>query len=266
MVERVEVRAYERGVWIVALLVSAVCWVLTVGSAQNMAGGMPMPGGWVMSMGWMVMPGHSVAAAAVMFLGMWDVMMVAMMLPSVLPVVLLYRGLVRSRKSREIPVVPETVLLAGYFIVWTAFGLVAFAVGLWFAGLTMRSDGLSRLAPALSGVALTMAGVYQVTPLKRSCLNHCRSPLSFFSSSWREGWIGALRLGAHHGAYCIACCWALMVVQMVIGVMNVWMMVLIAGVIAIEKSWKHGERFAVAAGLVTVTVGALHIAAALGRV
>jgi len=182
-----------------------------------------------------------------------------MMLPSVLPVVLLYRGLVRSRRARAIPVVPETALLAGYFAVWTLFGLVTFGIGLWFADLTMREESVSQAVPLLSGAALIAAGVYQITPLKRLCLHHCRSPLSFFMTSWRDGWLGTFRLGVHHGAYCTACCWALMLIQVVVGVMNLWMMVAIAGVIAIEKSWRHGERFAVAAGLAAIAAGAARV-------
>ena len=256
-------RRYERLTWSVALLVAAVCWLLTIRATREMAGGMPMPGGWTMSMGWMVMPGQSILAAAAMFLTMWTVMMVAMMLPSVLPVVLLYRGLAAARRARQVSIAPEAVLLAGYFVVWAAFGLVAFGIGLWFAGLTMQHDAVSRAVPLLSGAVLILAGVYQVTPLKRVCLRHCRSPVSFFTSGWREGWLGTFRLGVHHGSYCAACCWALMAIQLVVGVMNLWMMAAIAGAIAVEKSWRHGERFAIAFGIGVMIAGAIQLTSVL---
>lgn len=252
-------RRYKAAAWSFALAVTVLCWLITLRSVREMGGGMPMPGGWTMSMGWMVMPGQSIGAAAAMFLSMWLAMMVAMMLPSVLPVVLLYHRLAKGRRARQVPVTSESVLLAGYFSIWLAFGAVAFAVGLWFSGLTMGSEALSRAVPALSAAALMLAGAYQVTPLKRVCLRHCRSPLSFFTTAWRDGWAGTFRLGVHHGAYCVACCWALMLIQIVVGVMNLWMMAAIAAVIAIEKSWRHGERFATVAGAAAVAAGGLQL-------
>jgi predicted metal-binding membrane protein len=254
----------ERRVWTFAIVISSICWVIAVQQSRDMSGGMPMPGGWTMSRGWMVMPGQSIAVAAAMFLSMWTVMMVAMMLPSVLPVVLLYRGLVRARSAVNVPVAPEAVLLAGYFAVWAAFGAVVFAIGVGFATLTM-STGLSRFVPLVSGLALVLAGAYQMTPLKRACLDHCRSPMSFLGAVWREGWLGAFRLGVHHAGYCTSCCWALMVVQVVTGVMNVWIMMLIAGIIAFEKGWRHGRQLAYGAGIAIIAAGALQIVAALAR-
>ena len=250
--------------WAVTVLVAGLCWALTIQSIRGMPGVMPMPGGWTMSMAWMVMPGQSVFAAGTMFVTMWLVMMVAMMLPSALPVVLLHRRLAESRRARGVPVAPEVVLLAGYFTAWTAFGAVAFGLGLPVATVAMQSEGVSRMMPLLAGAALMVAGLYQLTPFKRACLAHCRSPLSFFTSSWREGWVGTFRLGVHHGSYCTGCCWALMLIQLTLGVMNLWVMVAVAGVIALEKSWRHGHRVAHAAGFAAVVAGVLHIVRVLG--
>jgi len=241
--------------WTAALVVTGLCWAITLREAQRMAGGMRMPGDWMMSMAWMAMPGQSSMDAAVMFLAMWEAMMIAMMLPSAMPLVLLYQRLGISRRALGRAAPSQVVLLAGYFLVWLAFGVVAFVAGFGLSALAMRQEGISRAIPAATGVALIVAGVYQVTPLKRACLRHCRSPLSFFTHGWREGWYATFRLGVHHGAYCAACCWALMLIQLAIGVMNLPLMLAIALVIGIEKSWRYGERFAAAAGVAAIVAG-----------
>lgn len=249
--------------WTAALAVALACWWLTARDADRMAGGMIMPGGWTMSMVWMLMPGQSRLAALVMFAGMWTVMMIAMMLPSVMPMVLLYRTLVRGRRAAGRPVAPSVVLLAGYFLAWLGFGLLAFAAGAWISVLAMQHAEISRAIPAAAAVALIVAGAYQLTPLKRVCLRHCRSPLSFVMTSWRDGWLGALRLGIHHGAYCVACCWALMLIQLAIGVMNIPVMLATAVVIGLEKTWRYGERAAVAVGSAAIAAGLVMIVRAL---
>jgi predicted metal-binding membrane protein len=250
--------------WIAAALVSACCWVLTIRDVQRMAGGMRMPGGWTMSMAWMSMPGQSIAGAALMFIGMWEVMMIAMMLPSVMPTVLLHRRLRASRRTRGESAPPQVVLLAGYFTVWLVFGIAAFVAGFGLSAVAMQYERVSRAIPAAAGVALMIAGLYQVTPLKRICLRHCRSPLSFVVACWRPGWLGTFRLGLHHGAYCAACCWALMLIQLVLGVMSLPLMVAVAAVIALEKMWRHGERLAEAVGAVAFAVGIVMTITALG--
>ena len=245
------------GIVVAALVVTAGCWIATVYGARAMAGSMHMPGGWAMSMTWMAMPGQSAAAAALMFLSMWEVMMVAMMLPSALPMVLLVRGL-RAARPQE-----SALLLAGYFIVWLAFGVVAYALGLGVVTAAMRSEAVSRVVPPATAVALVLAGAYQCTPWKRACLAHCRRPLSFLMTGWRPGAAGALALGVRHGAYCAACCWALMAMQLVIGVMNLPLMAAVAGVIFVEKVWRHGEALAIVVGMVSVVVGLVLLVAPL---
>ena len=243
-----------------AAIVTAACWAATVYSAGSMSGTMPMPGAWEMSMAWMRMPGQSTFGAAIMFLVMWQVMMVAMMLPSAMPMALLYRGLAASRRRRGVPAPPAAVLLTGYFATWLLFGVLAYAIGMWVSALAMRSDAVSRMIPAGTGLALILAGLYQLTPWKQMCLTHCRSPLSFFAACWKPGWWGTLRLGAHHGAYCAGCCWALMLIQLAVGVMNLTLMVALAAVIWIEKTWHHGPRMAQAAGWAAIAAGTAVIA------
>ena len=119
----------------------------------------------------------------------------------------------------------------------------------------MQNRSVSRAIPAATGIALMAAGLYQLTPLKRACLLHCRSPLSFFASHWHEGWGGALRLGLHHGLYCVGCCWGLMTIQLSLGVMSLPLMFAVAFVILVEKVWRFGMVVAAASGAAAIAAG-----------
>jgi predicted metal-binding membrane protein len=219
-----------------------------------------MPGGWSMSMAWMSMGHQSRPAHAAMFLVMWTVMMIAMMLPSVLPAVLLHRGLIASRVARgDAAAGSQVLLLGGYFGVWVAFGAAAYAIGMSLASAAMRSTRISTLVPAGTGVALIAAGIYQLTSWKQVCLSHCRSPLDFFGRHPIRGAADSFRFGVHHGGYCAGCCWGLMVIQLVLGVMSVPLMALIATVILLEKQWRHGELLARIVGGVTVAAGLIFV-------
>jgi predicted metal-binding membrane protein len=219
-----------------------------------MAGGMVMPGGWTMSMMWMVMPGANLWSAAAMFLLMWQAMMVAMMLPSTWPMLALYR---RVAIFRELSYAALGTLIvgAGYFAVWLGFGVVAFAVGLSVSNWAMHSALISQLAPRAAGLGLVLAGTYQLTPLKQACLKHCREPVLYLSHAWQPGLRGAFRLGLHHGAFCAACCWALMLIQMLLGMMNLAVMIAIAAIIGTERLWRRGPLLSRVVGLCAVAVG-----------
>jgi predicted metal-binding membrane protein len=243
---------------IVAAIVTAAAWAYIVRSANSMSSAMPMPGGWSMSMAWMSMGNQSVVAHATMFLVMWTAMMIAMMLPSVMPVVLLHRRLVEARAERGgRPAGSHILLLAGYFTVWVAFGAVAYAIGMTLAVAAMRSIRVSVLVPVATGLALAAAGAYQLTQWKRICLRHCRSPLDFFVRHEIRGAGDSWRIGIHHGAYCAACCWGLMVIQLALGVMSVPLMALVALVILLEKQWRYGEALARIVGTASLTGGIL---------
>ena len=238
--------------------VTIAAWAYTIRSAGAMSGAMPMPGGWSMSMAWMPMGDQTAVARATMFLVMWTVMMVAMMLPSVMPVVLLHRRLIDSRRTRgEAAAGSNLLLLAGYFGTWTGFGAVAYVLGIAITGAAMRYAPLSRAIPAASGLTLAAAGVYQLTGWKQACLAHCRSPLEFFSHHPIRRAGDSLMFGIHHGAYCAACCWALMAIQLVLGVMSVPLMAAVALVILLEKAWTYGRALAVAAGIAALAGGAV---------
>jgi len=165
------------------------------------------------------------------FLGIWVVMMAAMMLPSAIPAIALYGRLARDRTTFT-----PLVFASGYLAVWTAAGLVAF--GLAFAGSHVAGHALAwdRGGRWLAGAALLSAAAYQLTPLKEACLSRCRTPLGLMLGSWRPGRLGGFRLGLASGAWCAGCCWALMVCLFALGVMSIAWTGLVAALVALEKT------------------------------
>jgi predicted metal-binding membrane protein len=185
------------------------------------------------------------------FLGVWIVMMAAMMLPSVAPTVALYSRMTRQRS----PLLP-LVFTGGYVLTWAGAGLVAFAL---VAAVNRTSGDVlawDRAGRWVAGATLVGAAVYELTPLKDVCLGKCRSPLGFLLGSWRDGRWGALRMGAKNGAWCVGCCWALMASLFALGVMSIAWMAFVAGLIAIEKTlpWRRVATYGTAALLLTLGV------------
>jgi predicted metal-binding membrane protein len=189
------------------------------------------------------------------FVGVWVVMMAAMMFPSVAPTVALYARM--SRQSRLVP----AMFTAGYLVTWATAGVIAFSIG----GVAHRLAGddlaWESAGRTLAGVTLVGAAVYELTPLKNACLGKCRSPLGALLGSWRGGWSGALRMGAKNGAWCVGCCWALMASLFALGVMSVTWMALIAGLIALEKvlPWRRPATYGTA--LILCLLGVLVLVA-----
>jgi predicted metal-binding membrane protein len=181
--------------------------------------------------------GDEMPMGAGLWLGAWTVMMAAMMLPSTAPLVLLY--------GRRANTTDSTLLMAGYLLVWAAVGLAAYAIDV---RIMDPPDGV------IAGV-LIGAGVYQLTPLKSACLKRCRNPLDFLVTHWHGGRTGALRLGAEHGAYCVGCCWALMVVLVVAGAMGLAWVIAIAAAIAAEKLLPGGKWLGQLGGIALVAAG-----------
>jgi predicted metal-binding membrane protein len=170
---------------------------------------------------------------------MWWVMMVAMMLPSAAPLVLLYGRVLRHARADAPPgavYAPSAFLAAGYLAVWLAFSIVAAALQyvLAPAGLISATTWWSGSA-ALSAVVLAAAGLYQLSPLKRTCLTHCRGPVEFLTRHWRPGRLGAFAMGVRHGAWCVGCCWMLMTLLFVGGIMNLAWIALLALLVLVEK-------------------------------
>jgi len=254
--------ARERWARGIATLIFAIAVIVTLRLAFSMEGNMPMPGGWSMTMMWMVMPGQTWWGAAGTFLFMWQAMMIAMMLPSSWPVLELYQRVALSTKSPR-PSLAAIVLGVGYFGVWLAFGLLSFGVGFLISRAAMASVHVSARLPAAAGAALMLAGVYQLTPLKQACLRQCRSPLLVLGEAWRPGLMPALKTGLKHGAYCAACCWALMLIQLVLGVMNLGVMIAVAATIGFEKLWKYGPVVARLIGVGAFAFGVYVLAEAI---
>jgi predicted metal-binding membrane protein len=185
------------------------------------------------------------------FLGVWVVMMAAMMFPSVAPTVALYSRMTRTRW----PFAPAA-FTAGYLLTWAVTGAVAFALADAAGQLSGDALAWEHAGRPLAGTTLLVAAVYELTPLKNVCLGKCRSPLGFLLGSWREGWRGGLRMGAINGAWCVGCCWALMASLFALGVMSITWMAVVAGLIAVEKTlpWRRVATFGTAAVLLVLGV------------
>jgi predicted metal-binding membrane protein len=190
------------------------------------------------------------------FVGVWVVMMAAMMFPSVAPTVALY-----SRMTRQRSPLSPLLFTGGYLVTWTGAGLVAFALVTTVDRVAGDVLAWDRAGRWVAGATLVVAAVYELTPLKDVCLGKCRSPLGFLLGSWRDGRWGALRMGARHGAWCVGCCWALMASLFALGVMSVVWMAFVAGLIAIEKTlpWRRVATYGTA--VVLLTLGILLFAA-----
>jgi predicted metal-binding membrane protein len=176
------------------------------------------------------------------FIGVWVVMMAAMMFPSIAPMVLMHLRIQEGRRDRDQPaaVGATTLFVAGYLIIWAAAGLLGYA--LFQLGKAISGDLFSWNSggPYLAGGVIVAAAIYQLTPLKDACLRKCRSPFMFLMTRWQPGRLGALRMGVEHGGWCVGCCWMLMAALFALGVMSIGWMAFIAALIAIEKllPWK----------------------------
>jgi predicted metal-binding membrane protein len=226
---------------LIALLfaLAAVGWWST---ADRMTGMDEGPGTDLGALGW--------------FLGVWVVMMAAMMFPSVAPTVALY-----ARMSRRRTPVAPLVFAAGYLLTWTAAGVLAY--GLFALGRSLLGHQLAwgHSGRWLAGGTLLVAAGYELTPLKDVCLSKCRSPLGFLLGSWRDGLTGALNMGARHGAWCVGCCWALMAALFALGVMSVAWMAFVAALIALEKTLPWDRPVTYATAVILVVLGVLLLAA-----
>jgi predicted metal-binding membrane protein len=226
---------------LIALLfaLAAIAWWST---ADRMSGMDDGPGTALGALGW--------------FLGVWVVMMAAMMFPSVAPTVALYAQMARRRA----PVAP-LLFAAGYLVTWAAAGLVAY--GVFAAGGAVLGDELTWAGAGrwIAGATLIVAAAYELTPLKDVCLSKCRSPLGFLVGAWRDGLSGAFEMGARHGAWCVGCCWALMASLFALGVMSLAWMAFVAALIALEKTLPWGRAVTYGTAALLLVLGVLLLAA-----
>jgi predicted metal-binding membrane protein len=216
--------------------------------------GMEMPGGWTMSMTWMRMPGQSWPGAAAMFMGMWVVMMVAMMLPAITPALARYRQAIRPLAG--VPAGRLTLIVAAaYFTVWTLAGLAVFPLGAALAALTMSLPAISRAVPVATGIFILIAGALQFSVWKSRQLQCCRAtpihPLDNARAAWRHG----LRLGGH----CVRCCAGLTAMLLVLGVMDLLVMAIVTVAITAERVFPGGERIARMIGAIAIVAGLIQL-------
>jgi predicted metal-binding membrane protein len=239
-----------RGIRSTAILLAAALatWIVALERMRGMDAG---PGTDLGAFGW--------------FLGIWVTMMAAMMLPSAAPMVLLFDRVSGERARRGRDALPTWIFVAGYLAAWTAYGLAAYGLYRLVASFELGFLDWDRGGPWIAGIAIAAAGLYELTPLKSVCLRHCRSPLHFVLGGWREGRLGAVRMGAEHGAYCVGCCWGLMVVLFALGVMSLVWMGVVAGLIFAQKVLPFGDRLPYAFAVAFVSAG-IWIAAAPGSV
>jgi predicted metal-binding membrane protein len=238
---------YDRTPTVVLLiLLPLVSWAWIVVMARDMYGPMTGASTWMMTAVW------DVRHLALLW-AMWAVMMVGMMLPSASPVLLLYGGVARrsatgaSEASRQI-----YALAAGYLVVWALFSLAATALQRLLATLLLVSSMMEITSPVVGAMLLVIAGAYQLTPIKQACLRTCQSPLGFLMSRWRRGLAGAFRMGLEHGALCVGCCWALMLLLFVGGVMNLAVIAALTAFVAFEKLTPFGARDARISGVLLI--------------
>jgi predicted metal-binding membrane protein len=240
---------YERAVLLAILAtVTAACWWWIVPMARDMYGPMTGPSAWMMRSHWDAP--HLLLLAA-----MWIVMMAGMMLPSAAPLLLLYAGAARSRGGGAHRTFGVYAMAAGYVLVWIAFSLIATVLQWLLSSWLVLSPMMEVTSPFVSGGLLVLAGIYQFTPLKRTCLAKCSSPVDFLMRRWRDGTVGAFRLGVEHGLFCVGCCWALMLLLFAGGVMNLAAIMALTAFVLIEKLTAFGPRSVWLTGTALVACG-----------
>jgi len=186
---------------------------------------------------------------------MWAVMMVAMMLPSAAPMILMFMVVNRLQGETQRPVIPMGIFVLGYFLVWTSYSALATLAQWGLHVAALLSHHLVITSPLLGGILLVAAGIFQWTPLRDACMSKCRSPLGFLMAEWREGRRGALIMGLKHGVNCVGCCWLLMLLSFVLGIMNMVWMTILTVFMLVEKTFPGGQWVSRTAGLILLVWG-----------
>jgi len=232
---------------IALVLVSLLAWVITVQQSHGMGLGLITMS---MTMGQPFTP-----ASAALYVALWGVMMVAMMFPALAPMAALFSTVSRQQPQERQPFAAAWIFVAGYAVLWTLTGSAAYAGDMAIQTLPEFFPVLNARGMTIGGATLIAAGLYQMTPLKDLCLSKCRSPLGFLLNHWQGGHWGAFRMGLHHGAYCLGCCWSLMAVLFVVGTMNLIWMAVLSVVIFLEKVLRHGPIVGKLVGLSLMALG-----------
>ena len=244
----------ERYILLGGLAGMVICaWLYLFHLAQSM-GDMPMQAGAAMATVYYE-PWSAVEFFAMSF--MWAIMMVGMMLPSAAPAILMFANISRKHRAEGRRFPSTVIFVSGYVMAWAAFSVAATALQWGLHSLLLLSPMMRTSSPVLGAALFVVAGAYQFTPLKRACLKHCRSPLAFMLTRWRDGNRGALIMGLDHGVFCLGCCWVLMTLLFVGGVMNLVWVGVITVFVLIEKLAPRGEYWARVAGAILMTTGAV---------
>ncbi len=227
------------------------------GMAGDMSG---MSAGGMAGMAMPALHAWTVGYFVLMFL-MWAVMMVGMMLPSAAPMILLYDRVRERQEAKGANLAATAIFAAGYLAAWALFSLAAVLAQWALEQAALLSPMMVSASPWLGGGLLILAGVYQWTPLKNACLVHCRAPITFLAHHWRPGRAGAFRMGLHHGLYCVGCCWVLMALLFVFGVMNLIWIAMLAIFVLLEKVLPRGDRVGRVSGGLMIAIGLLLVLA-----
>jgi predicted metal-binding membrane protein len=244
-------RALLRDRWIVGgslAIAVALSWSWIVPMALDMYGPMSGAAAWMMTARW------DLAHLALLF-AMWLVMMIGMMLPSAAPALLIYAAVVRRSPDGRDAVLRTYLFAAGYLLAWSAFSALATALQRALTAHALVSPMMEASHPAVAGALLIAAGAYQLTPLKRACLQSCRSPAAFVTANWQVGRSGAWRMGVRHGLYCLGCCWVLMLLLFVGGVMSLLCIAAITVFVLAEKLLPLPAQGGRASGALLVLAG-----------
>ena len=244
------------------LLLTVLAWAYLAVAATEM--GASTTGGTVRAENMMALRPWSTLDAVFVFM-MWAIMMVGMMTPSATPMILLYSTVLRKRAKSDNPLVPTAAFFAGYVAVWMIFSVAATGAQWGLERAALLSPMMASTSTMFAGLVLIAAGVYQWTPYKNACLSRCRDPVWFLSRMWRDGTGGAFRMGLVHGAFCLGCCWVLMALLFVGGVMNLLCVAAIMVFVMLEKAAPFGRQMGRAAACGLVAVGGLMMASAIVR-
>ena len=237
--------------WLIggALAVSiALCWAWIVPMARDMYGSMEGASAWMMTDTWDF-------THLVLLFAMWVVMMAGMMLPSAAPTLLLYAGVIRKSPEAGRAQAHVHAFAGGYLLIWTAFSLVATVLQRVLTHWLLLSPMMEARGRWFGGAVLIVAGLYQLTPYKRTCLESCRSPAAFIAQHWKRGIGGGFRLGVAHGLNCLGCCWALMLLLFVGGVMNLLWIAALTIFVLLEKIAPYGVQGGRLSGVLIVMMG-----------
>jgi predicted metal-binding membrane protein len=242
--------------------ITIAAWIYVVVTAHRMATGPAGMGGQSMPPMMDAMTGVQpwTATEFGLRLAMWAVMMVAMMVPTAAPMTLMYAAVARKAATQRSPLPPTFVFVTGYITMWTIFSVVATIAQHALDRAALLSPTMVASSARFGAALLVAAGIYELTPLKNACLKNCRTPAHFMSRYWRTGGLGAFRMGLRLGVYCVGCCWILMALLFVGGVMNLVWIAAIAIFVLLEKTIPFGDVGGKVAGATMILVGALSLA------